>query len=128
MDRKSQENLVKARRYFNVDLSKNVNDKYNVNRINSEIFERGKQDAYAGMIIPDDMKDNFSYMHGFEHGKRELKIREDMYKMGQDHFLNGHNLEDALENYKNNAYFIKGYTDAMNASLEDNMSMRRSGR
>ena len=35
-----------------------------------------------------------------------------MYKMGQEHFLNGRNLEDALENYKNNLFFVQGFEDA----------------
>lgn len=130
MDRKSQENLIKARRYFNVDLSKNVNDKYKVNRIDSEMFEKGKQDGFNEKIceIPENMKENFSYVSGFEHAKRELKTMEVMYKMGHEYFLNGRNFDDAPEIYKKNAYFIKGYKDAMNLKLEDNSAIRHNRR
>ena len=130
MDRKSQENLIKARRYFNVDLSKNVNDKYKVNRIDSELFEKGKQDGYNESIceIPENMKENFSYVNGFNHAKRELKVQNDMYKMGQEYFLSGRNFDDANENYKNNAYFVQGFKDAMNIKLDNDTTIRRSGR
>jgi len=128
MDRKSHQNLKDARTYFNTDLTKDRNDKYKGHRIDSEMFELGKQDAYNTGIISDTMRDNFSYMSGFNHAKRELKIREDMYKMGKEYFLNGRNWEDAHENYKKNVYFVQGFRDAMDIKLENDTTMKRSGR
>ena len=130
MDRKRQQNLRDARTYFNADLTKDINDKYKDYRIDNDAFQRGKQDGFNESLVdvPENMKNNFSYVSGFNYAKRQLKIQEDMYKMGQEHFLKGRNFEDANANYKNNKYFIQGYKDAMNLSLEEDTTIRRSGR
>ena len=128
MDRKSQQNLKDARTYFNTDLTKDKKEKYKDHRIDDDAFQHGKQDCFNGNSISDTMKDNFSYISGFNHAKRELKIREDMYKMGQEYFLNGRDFEEAHENYKKNAYFVQGYKDAMDIKLENDTAIGRNGR
>jgi hypothetical protein len=130
MDRKSQQNLRDARTYFNADLTKDKKDRYKDYRIDSESFERGKQDGYNNdiQVIPENMKENFSYVSGFNHAKRELKVQKDMYKMGQEYFLSGRNFDDAHENYKNNGYFVQGFKDAMDIKLNNDTTIRRSGR
>lgn len=130
MERKRQQNLRAAREYYNTDLTKDIRDKYKDHRIDKEMFERGMQDGFneGSFEVPANMKDNFSYMSGFNYAKRQLKVQEDMYKMGQEHYLNGRDFDDANEIYKKNAYFIKGYNDAMNLNLEDSTTRKRSGR
>lgn len=107
MDRKSQQNLVDARTYFNNDLTKDVNSRYKVNRIDLKDFNLGMKDGYNVNItaIPENMKDNYSYKKGFEHAKRDLKIQSDLYEMGKNYFLTGNDINNIPVNYRNNEYF-----------------------
>lgn len=129
-DKKKHQNLVDARRHFNIDLSKDRNIRYKDYRIDSEMFYKGIHDGNNTSLetIPENMKNNSSYVDGFNHAKRVLKIQKDLYEMGKKYFLGGMDINKVPKNYINNEYFMQGYNDAKNMEFVDENTIRRNGR
>jgi hypothetical protein len=129
MSREQQRNLRDAKNYFGIDVSIPINERYNVKRIDSEMFNLGMIDGSNKNIvsIPDEKKDNHSYIWGFERARRILKAQTDSYELGKKYSTSGCLLEDIPDNYRNNEYFMQGYNELINDKLRDN-TIKHSGR
>ena len=78
------------------------------------IFNAGMEWFNNGLSLDDaneDMRNNNSFIEGFEKGKRLDAINKQLFELGKDWYLNGRNINDAPQNYINNKYFCMGYAD-----------------
>ena len=128
MSREQTQKLRDAKSYFGIDISIPKNEKYNVKRINSEMFNLGMIDGSNKDItsIPEDKKIDSSYVWGFERAKRILKAQADSYELGKIYYTSDCLFEDIPDNYKNNGYFMQGYNELMNENLNNNTAKHSS--
>lgn len=70
---------------------------------------------------PDDMKNNFNFVNGFEKARRIKNINENLEMLGTEWFESGLSLDNAPVSYINNPYFIEGYNKAKNNSSGKNL-------
>lgn len=76
------------------------------------IFDAGMEWFNNGFSLEDasdEMKNNHSFIDGFNKGKRLDAINKQLFELGRKWYLDGRNVEDAPDNYKNNKYFCDGY-------------------
>ena len=86
---------------------------------NIDIFNKGYEWFESGLSLedaPEEMKNDFNFVNGFEKAKRVKKINENLETLGEEWFESGLSLENAPDNYINNPYFMNGYNTAMNSS------------
>lgn len=128
-DKKRHQNIMEARTYFGIDLTKDYNAKYDVHRIDTDSFLLGMDAGFDVSVkeIPSEYKDNISFVEGYNRAKRILKNQIDLYNMGKEYYFKGIDIDSLPQNYKNNEYFMCGYNDAIDISLEDS-KLRGHGR
>lgn len=121
-EKKKRQNLQEARTSFGWDFSKYGKDKYDVHRIDGEMFDLGMEMGLETSIavIPEKYKDNTSFVDGFNKAKRLLRIHSDLYNMGMQAYFKGVNLDNIPKNYRNSEYYMNGYNHAKSLGAENN--------
>ena len=96
-----------------VSAKKNKNSiKYNYDE---GIFVQGQKwfdDGYLLEDAPDELRNNASFIAGYEKGKRVDSINQQLYELGREYFDKGIELENVPDRYKNNQYFIDGFNSS----------------
>lgn len=109
-----------ARRCSGILQSKVTNDIKQRNTANKYDFKddnytKGIEWFNSGLSLDDaplEMKNNGSFIKGFQRGKTVKLVNDTLYDTGKEYYLNGILLENTPENYRTNEYFILGYNDA----------------
>ena len=107
--RKEQQNLKDARTYFNYDLTSKKNN--SGERFDAESFAIGMRWFSKGRSLemaPSNLKNNISFIYGFNRAKRMKLIdniltdERQLYELGKEYCLNGIRFDAVPDKYKEN--------------------------
>ena len=90
---------------------------YNFDKNN---FNNGKwwfNEGFALDEAPDNLKDNVSFVAGFNKAKRDKYVNDLAYNTGIEYRNKGVSFEELPIIYKNNPFFMKGYNTELDKTL-----------
>lgn len=79
--------------------------------------EKWYLDGYSLEDAPENLRNNMSFINGFNRSKRIQDVNDDFFMRGSKAYFDGINLAAIPENDLNNKSFMAGYEDAMTMSL-----------
>ena len=86
-------------------------------RFNEKDFNDGIRWFESGLSLDEaseDLRNNDSFIAGFEKGKWIQYVNQQAYNTGIEYFERGISFDDIPDNYKHNEFFMNGYNDRMN--------------
>lgn len=101
--------------YVSQDVKlKNKTLKYGYNNpVDKEKGIKWFNDGFTLEDAPDDMRNNISFVNGFNYAYRINLINEKLFELGIEYYNKGIPLYNIPEKYSDNTYFMDGYNNAM---------------
>ena len=90
-----------------------------IKHIDQEIFKNGQEWFNCGLSLedaPQSIRNNPSFIKGFERARRTQLVEDELYKVGIDFFKRGIPLSNIPEIYRNNDIVEHGYIAASKES------------
>lgn len=92
-----------------------------VNNYNKNDFDKGMNWFYEGISLdeaPEKLKDNVSFIAGYERSKRIRAANDLSYNTGVEYYEKGYSLEEIPKMYRDNPFFMDGYNKYLKVNSE----------